>query len=488
MSRFANVGGVVDGDQFFGRGEELAVLANRLLCDGRPGNVAICGLPKSGKSSLLAQFLLANRAELAEIGRLWVPLRFSTCESAEDFFFTLVRTTQRIVRRSLRERDSHDLDLLANEIRPAMSWVELTEILFPYFESLSHYDLEAVVVIDEFDHARTVFEARVAAFQTLRELAYQPSLNVCLVTASRRPISAIEASASISTLDGISSPIWVRPLTGEDGASMRQAAADEVEGGLSDEHAGYLEYLAGDAPYLIGVVGSHLRDSAMTGRGIADGFERARSQIAGYFDRLRLTVDEFPNWWETLVRLIRPDDSGNVSMIGLQRMVDWGIVLDVQNRRLLSEFFADFVSRSLSESGSPDNFPRATESRSTGGGLTIAFGDHSHGVNIMTGGRGFMQGKVDVNVANVRDQMLGWADSVRQFVAEEVDESAAEILDALAEFEALLDEGHDADDEEIQVRFRRVRDAIASVPVATAGSLSAAGLITAGQQIASLIG
>ena len=73
---FADYGSIVRGERFIGRQTSLQVLENRVIRPSEPGNLAIIGDHKIGKSSLVYKAIIERKDELIARGFLpiWVNL------------------------------------------------------------------------------------------------------------------------------------------------------------------------------------------------------------------------------------------------------------------------------------------------------------------------------------------------------------------------------------------------------------------------------
>ena len=61
---FASYGNIVYGERFIGRKDALRIFQNRIIRPREAGNLAIIGLPRIGKSSLVYKALIERKKEL----------------------------------------------------------------------------------------------------------------------------------------------------------------------------------------------------------------------------------------------------------------------------------------------------------------------------------------------------------------------------------------------------------------------------------------
>ncbi|MDW8300521.1 MAG: ATP-binding protein, partial [Anaerolineae bacterium] len=204
MNPFISEGSIVYGERFVGRREALGLIEDRVV--GGMGCLAIVGQGRMGKSSLAYHALVRQRARLAERNCLVVYVDIAELHSRDEFFKKIVRLT----RDELEEyaptflEEARIQKLLEVAWQRDVQWLDLHDAVQQLFKRIKRRGWNTVLIIDEFDAARNIFHGDIQAFQTLRELNYQPEWRVALVTLSRRSIEEVEAqSKAISNLHGI---------------------------------------------------------------------------------------------------------------------------------------------------------------------------------------------------------------------------------------------------------------------------------------------
>ena len=198
---FADYGNIVRGKRFVGRSNDLRVVENRVIRPPEPGNLAIVGDYRIGKSSLIYKGVMEIKEQLASRRQLPIWINLATFDKASIFFRSLVT-------RAYDEME--DLGWLTEPIRNAanrvledeISWSEGYGRIQRFFEKVRQADYRILFVLDEFDHARHLFKGDVSGFQGLRELSYRPEWRVTFITTSRRSLREIELQTkAISTFD-----------------------------------------------------------------------------------------------------------------------------------------------------------------------------------------------------------------------------------------------------------------------------------------------
>ncbi len=198
---FSDYGNIVHGKRFIGRHESLRAVENRVTRPKEPGNLAILGDYRIGKSSLVYQAIMERRDELISRRQLPVWINLGTYDQAVSFFRSLV---------TLSYDELDELGLLTDRIVHAakrvledkLSWNEGYGRIQRYFEKVRQNNIQILFILDEFDHARHLFKGDISGFQGLRELSYRPEWRINFVTISRRSLRDIELQTkAISTFD-----------------------------------------------------------------------------------------------------------------------------------------------------------------------------------------------------------------------------------------------------------------------------------------------
>lgn len=198
---FSDYGNIIYGERFINRHDSIRAVENRVIRPREPGNLAIIGDYRIGKSSLVYHSIMERKSALLKERRIPIWINLATFDQASIFFRSLVNN-------SYDELDS--LGWLSDEIKTTaeralldeLSWSEGYGRIQRYFEKIRRANLRILFILDEFDHARHLFKGDISGFQGLRELSYRPEWRVTFITTSRRSLQSIELQTkAISTLD-----------------------------------------------------------------------------------------------------------------------------------------------------------------------------------------------------------------------------------------------------------------------------------------------
>lgn len=309
---FADYGNIVRGERFIGRRESLRVVENRVIRPSEPGNLAVIGDHRIGKSSLIYKAIIERKDELLtrRLVPIWVnlatydqsPMFFRSlvtrcCDELEDLSW-LSEPIQRVAERALKDE---------------LSWSEGYSQIQRFFEKVRQANVRIVFILDEFDHARHLFKGDISGFQGLRELSYRPEWRVTFVTTSRRTIRDIELQTqAISTFDGIFHKHYLAMF---DDLGMQEYCARLASSGfLVDAHVRErIDFYCGGHPYLLEMLGYEI-------------VEALREQQHVDVDQVAQRIQRaFLDQYDRMIDLLREDGTLNKLL-----QILFGPVVDVQ--------------------------------------------------------------------------------------------------------------------------------------------------------------
>ena len=287
---FAGYGKMVHGKRFIGRKEIIQRAEDRINPDA-PGNLAIIGVHRIGKSSLAYQtiieqnFLNKDRLIDKRVLPIWIGL--SSYDQSLKFFRSLVT-------RCIGEMKK--LGWLTDEIQRLASQVSATEDSWDeikdFFTEIHDTGYGTLFILDEFDHARYLFKGE-TAFQCLRELADYPDYGLSLVLTSRRSIGDIERLAgSSSPFHNIFQVERLAMFSNED-LKIYFSQFSSVGILMSDENREQVLFYCGAHPYLLEMLGCKIVEMFRQNQEIdIDKAADAKSIFEHYDDMIRLLREE----------------------------------------------------------------------------------------------------------------------------------------------------------------------------------------------------
>ena len=219
---FSAVGTAVQGNSFVGRNIEKRDLSERLF-GSEFGNVAIVGIPKVGKSSLMQDALMSRANELWDAKRfivVWYTLKRPTGDNTRNekraIFLRLVSEVHHFL------KIHNELELLDTieeyyEIikETDVIWSEFEQNILYLFEEIVYAGIRVIFCIDEFDYSKDILGE--SEYELLREISYRNSNKIAIVTTSRRSIYDIEHySGGGSNFYGTFENIYLKPFSQEE--------------------------------------------------------------------------------------------------------------------------------------------------------------------------------------------------------------------------------------------------------------------------------
>lgn len=259
---FASAGTIVAGTAFVGRQEELRDIAERLF-GTEFGNVAIVGIPKIGKSSLMHNALAAKKEKLWNEHRflvVWYTLKKpSESISKNDrraIFLRLVSEVYHFLKDHQETKLMDALDEYYNIIKDqSIVWSEFEQNILYYFEEVVYSGIRVIYCIDEFDYSKDVLGE--SEYELLREISYRNSNKIAIVTTSRRSIYDIEHyTGGGSNFYGTFENVYLKPFD-----KSEHIIQCNMADGISQEDVNKLFEIHGGHPFLNALVLKHYINS-----------------------------------------------------------------------------------------------------------------------------------------------------------------------------------------------------------------------------------
>ena len=241
---FADYGNIVTGNRFVGRKYAINQIQNRVLNDNY-GNIAIIGLPRIGKSSLVWNTLFIEPSTLKREKTINIWINVGTLTSNIALYKKLLNKIALFFK---KEKDSELYKELLN-IKDEYLKSEDLDSLEYLFALIKQAKYRVVCVLDEFDNASRILE--LSDFQFLRELSISPETKVCLTTISRRTIQEIESeNGAISNFYGVFSELRLGMFSNDDLVNYWKMV-ESFDISISESYKNTVKYYVGNHPYLI---------------------------------------------------------------------------------------------------------------------------------------------------------------------------------------------------------------------------------------------
>lgn len=361
----SDCGNIVKGQRFIGRYNEVETIQNRILSKNG-GNIAIMGLPRVGKSSLVWNALVENRKHAKENNILIIRINVGDIDSSLNFYKTLIVELY---------DELEDEDLLNDKFDKVLS--KHKDIIFDsnsentrkkssiwrFYKRVAKEDINVIYILDEFDHIGAIF--KLEDFQFLRELSTNPDTKIALATISRRTIHEIEliGNEALSKLSTVFQDLNLGLFTNEE---VEQYWKQLLEFGIDTdtEYQNTVQYYTGNHPFLIDVFNSKMINELLIKEDI---------DISNSIDNLiKLT---FFNLYDNIVTLLKEEKlydkliqilfgpKYDLDSKSIERLLKFGIIyINGKKYKCFSEFFKEYLFLKQNEI---DFWPLWTETESS---------------------------------------------------------------------------------------------------------------------------
>ena len=306
---FTNYGEIVRSERFIGRHKILNAIENRIIYPTNPGNLAIIGVHRIGKSSLTYKTIIEQTNKLIDKGILPIWINLSSYDQSLEFFSSLVNECV---------NEMEDLDWLTEKIQRladrALEVGAAWDRTKRFFKEVQKAGYGTLFILDEFDHARKLFKGE-AAFQRLRELADYPDYRLSLVLTSRRNIRDIELSAGSSSPFHNIFQIQRLAMFNNEDLKIYFSRFSNIGISISDENKKHILFYCGAHPYLL----------EMLGWEIVERFRQNREQEIDVDKAANTILQSIFEHYDDMIGLLREDETLNKLL-----QILFGPVVDVK--------------------------------------------------------------------------------------------------------------------------------------------------------------
>jgi len=354
-------GGIVTGRNFIGRGQIVKSCLARL----RAGNsLALCGLPRIGKSSLAHKLIneLGNSTEKKLLAAFEIL-------GERTSFFELWRCVALGLEKELEKSGQMtpgQRQFLTDIMEAGENYEKLSMAVPALFKDLAKGGLKTILVLDEFDSVKRVFgpgpETLHRNFQFLRGLATDPDNGLALIIVSRRSLEKLETAASGgSVLHLAVDPRMVIGFDGRERAAF-QTYAKECGLELSEAEWAMVEHQAGRSPFMLSKVAAALFE-AEEGREVKSILKECAAEHFHYFRELiKLMREDGGNTLEHMFQIFFDTHHG-LTQNQINELVLQGYIWKANDRiETLSKFFEEYLCQETRHELEKGFWPLYTES------------------------------------------------------------------------------------------------------------------------------
>lgn len=263
---FADFGSIVTQSRFIGRDQELRAILSRVFSVGAFGSMAVVGLPRIGKTSLVAEAIRKAESQCLTLRTVVVRANVGEFDSIGGLFRSLITDLSETVRE--RSWNNEEIDRRVNAALEQGSFIGFDAVR-RVFRSFTRGMIRSVCVLDEFDAGRRLFKDSPQCFHWLRELCSNSEFKAAVIFIAKRRLQ------DVSRLAGHDSGYWANVLMI---LSLRSFQAGEIGtyfGALDHEGIilGSAERdqvceLCGGNPYLLDCFAYHAWERLSSGKKI----------------------------------------------------------------------------------------------------------------------------------------------------------------------------------------------------------------------------
>jgi len=350
---FADFGTTVTEGRFLGREDELRQIDRRIFGPGGYGSLALIGLPKIGKTSLVAEAVRRAEPRLAGLRAAVVRLDVGTCGSVGEMFRTLVQDLLETVK--AQSWSNAHIDDAGRRV------IEGGELSFPmlrdFFRAIRHSGVRAVCVLDEFDAGRYVFAGVPQCFHWLRELCSNPEFKAAVVLVGKRRLQ------DVARIAGHESDYWanvlmgmtLRPFSAEDAELVHARLAENGVVAL-EETRQEIAAVCGHHPYLLDAYAYHAWQACSERQELTLGWFQAtmRAIVRDYYQQVVTILRDTSALGKFVQVMLGPQ--WNVTADDVDAMVDYGL-LGTESPGKLRSFSSGFDEYVRFVEGSVEMWP-----------------------------------------------------------------------------------------------------------------------------------
>ncbi len=280
---YRTAGGIVSGDSFIGRVQELRELKERVW--GNPlANAQIVGLPKVGKSSLMYRLKeeIESQWETEHCLVVWYTFNDYSDPAIEgtpsDVFLDIIDCTLNELKRHGFE-DPYVTDYANRAKRQNIRFAQFAQEVTSFFDEIAYHKIRVLLCLDEFDYSKDVLTR--VYYGLLRKLSYEKSY-IGIVTTSRRTILDIEKdSGGGSSFYETCLPIYLKQFTDDEIALFRSFAGE-----IQEDDNEQISRAAGNHPYLNAIILSKYYNDGNMSKAIEDRYQEVLSYYTRLFTRV----------------------------------------------------------------------------------------------------------------------------------------------------------------------------------------------------------
>ncbi len=339
---FADYGTPLSGERFIGRDEEIRQVQNRLFGEGGYGSLAVLGMPRIGKTSLLLEAVRRVESKLKEIRAVVVRLNVGSCKSVDNLFHDMIANLLEGIRDAGWSNDSIESQATSVLAKTELEFSQVRKV----FEQIRKAQIRAVCILDEFDAGRRIFSDASHCFHWLRELCSTSDIKAAFVLISKRRLQDVSRIAGYESnyWANVLSSITLRPFTEKEKEEFHNRTAalgitspPEILTEISTKCGGH--------PYLLDTYAYYAWQEISTGRSLeVNWFHTTIHPLVQDYYRDIIPILQDAGMLDKFVQIFL-GPQWRITKHDIDGMINYGIIQATDEGRLQSflDGFNDFV-------------------------------------------------------------------------------------------------------------------------------------------------
>lgn len=341
---FYRTGKIVYGDRFVGRKDLLSEMQDCVI--NLNDNLAVMGMPRVGKSSLVWQCFMFNKEEIIENDNM-IPI---FCETGSvtsekdyiDLFFSasydciadlVINERYQTIKKVYDNYLKEDYQSYKN----ANTQTDENNAIKSFYKHLKIFaNYSIILILDEFDHVHNFLTLR--GFQLLREISYNPDSGVCIVTTSRKSIKEIEPpNAHISNFHGTFEHMYVGMYNQDDLIAYWSRVENSL--GIPTNVKNQINDIVGGHPYFTDLCCLHYYSSENEDNILN---QSLKLKLFNEFSQI-ISILERDNLLKPAIQIVVGPLLENIPDTTVIRMKEWGLIKEVSNKEKASILGSSFL-------------------------------------------------------------------------------------------------------------------------------------------------
>jgi hypothetical protein len=349
---FEGVGGQMTGEGYIGRHNELDKVRRIFKTKNKDGSYVISGLTRMGKTSLVKKcFEEAETSGLLEENRIvTVSITMSKLTNFRKFLFGLGKKIH-----SGLEKGGYISDSIEELYDELMDYDgenddigDIDEAMGEMLRQIKKERIKLVILIDEFDDAKRVFDGNSQYFQILRDYISDADYSTTFLLTCRKSISEVDASLYAgSNLRGVLGEIVLVGFTDVEREEFFDKIA-ECGVSLNEEQKKKIIEYAGRSPLLLSKLAYEVLE---TGRSVpADEID-----ISAVF---RTCKKDFGDYFDSIIKFMRSENQFSkfvqiffgpvydITQKDIDKLIDYGYIYHKEDENFTD---AGYIGDSLED-------------------------------------------------------------------------------------------------------------------------------------------